>query len=85
MNTDFAESGMDGDIEPMFGLEPLGYSESVSLLPSSLQLVADDPPTHPLVHATMMSNGAPSDGDVPDLALMNDTLSMWSNAPQAFG
>ena len=83
--SDFAESGMDGGIEPMFGLEPLGYSESVSLLPSSLQLVAHDSSTHPLIHAAMMSNGAPPDGGMPDLALMNDTLSMWSNAPQTFG
>ena len=73
--------------ETMFGLEPLGYSESVSLLPSASQFGAIDHPTQHLVNATMASDGGQHlETGVPDFALVDDTLSMWTpDTPQAFG
>ena len=71
----------------MFGLEPLGYSEAVSLFPGGENAGSREyPAPQQFIDTTMMA--APqlaSDAVTPDYAFIDDTLSMWSNAPSSFG
>ncbi|KAM5544331.1 hypothetical protein V8D89_001991 [Ganoderma adspersum] len=73
----------------MFGLQPLGYSESMSFLPSASASASHDyaQPSHNTMGATSTE---PVDQDgvdtgMPDFAPMDDALTVWSNLPPAMG
>ncbi len=78
----------------MFGLEPLGYSESMSFLPSAAASAsasatndyAQQLQQHTLADATAMDTGEHvPDMGMPDFALVDDALMVWSNLPPAMG
>ncbi|KAI0701459.1 fungal-specific transcription factor domain-containing protein [Cerioporus squamosus] len=72
----------------MFGSESLGYGDTGSLFPSAsgsdlgFDFGLGQHPT-----GTQQPETALQEGDLamPDFAFMDDTLSMWSNAPTSFG
>ena len=75
-----------------FGLQPLGYSESMSFHPStsastSQVQTTDYLQSHPILSdPTTMETGENFGIDVPDFALLDDTLmGQWSNLPPAMG
>ena len=63
---------------PMGSLGPLGYNESGSLLLPTSQFGLYGTPTQHFM------TGDHPDLGVPDFALVNDTLSMWSSIPPTF-
>lgn len=67
---------------PMSGLEPLGYSEAVSLFQTSSTA---EPSRSGL--QSLFPEGAEYQGnpDIPDFAVLSDTLSAWTNGPTSFG
>ena len=70
----------------MFGLEPLGYNESMSFLSSvSESQVGTSSYAQPhdalTSGAPTLDSGDPVDTGMPDFALMDDTLMVWSNLP----
>ena len=74
----------------MFGLEPLGYNESTSFL-SSISEPQVGTSGYPQPHDTLVG-AAPAlgsedhvDTGMPDFALMDDALTVWSNLPPAVG
>ncbi|KAM5544332.1 hypothetical protein V8D89_001992 [Ganoderma adspersum] len=70
----------------MFGLQPLGYSESMSFLPSASASQVDYPqPHHNPANPTAMETGDHMDAGTADFALMDDALMAWSNLPPAAG
>ena len=76
-----------------FGLQPLGYSESMSFHPSasasstSQVQTTDYLQSHPILSdPTTMETGENLGIDIPDFALMDDALmGQWSNLPPAMG
>ncbi|RPD58798.1 hypothetical protein L226DRAFT_264431 [Lentinus tigrinus ALCF2SS1-7] len=76
-----ASSDMSG--HAMFGLETLGYGYAGTLFPSTsgfgFSFGSDQ-------HSTVTMGNAVQEGDLPmpDLAVMDDTLSIWNSAPEAF-
>ncbi|PIL25379.1 transcription factor [Ganoderma sinense ZZ0214-1] len=74
----------------MFGLEPLGYSEPMSFLPSASQVQVEtadySQQQHILANAVSMEIGESSiDAGGPGSALIDDALMVWSNLPPAMG
>ena len=67
----------------MFGLEPLGYNESMSFLPSASQIGTAD--FAPQQHTLAAELGDHIDAGLPDFMLMDDGLMGWSNLPPAVG
>lgn len=80
--SDVAEGPPDVGLEAIFGLEPLGYSEAVSLLTPASQFRADDNPTQHLADVPAVSHGEHPNAGVPDFVFMDDALSMWPDTSQ---
>ena len=78
---------MSGAHAEMFGLEPLGYNESMSFLPSASQIGTADfaPQQHTLANPSATELGGHIDSGLPDFMLMDDGLMGWSNLPPAVG
>ena len=68
--------------DSMFGLEPLGYSEAISWFSSPT--TANDVGMQP-VFATEGGQGHGSPDSLSDFAVLNDTLSVWTNGPVPLG
>ena len=69
-----------------FGSESLGYSESMSFLPSISvsEPQADSAGGYAQPHHTLASTATQElDPGMPDFALMDDALMAWSNLPPA--
>ncbi len=68
---------------PMMGLEPLGYSEALSLFPPSSTMDTSGNGMPPFFTEGAGFQGNPD--TPPDFAVLNDTLSFWTNGPTSSG